>query len=86
MWVPSNYPSVAPEVRFCSFLTDKLNPNLYADGTICLSLLGSWYGDGVELWNPLSSNLLQVSIKHSAIVDVQYFISKLQYVTYFIFR
>jgi ubiquitin-protein ligase len=60
MWVPHNYPNESPLVRFCSFLTDKINPNLYADGNICLSLLGSWYGDGVELWNPLSSNLLQV--------------------------
>ena len=40
---------------------ERFNPNLYADGKVCLSLLGTWHGgDSSEKWNPLQSNLLQV--------------------------
>lgn len=39
----------------------RFNPNLYADGKVCLSLLGTWHGgDSSEKWNPNESNLLQV--------------------------
>ena len=39
----------------------RFNPNLYADGKVCLSLLGTWHGgDASEKWDPLRSNLLQV--------------------------
>lgn len=38
----------------------RFNPNLYADGKVCLSLLGTWHGgDATEKWDPLRSNLLQ---------------------------
>lgn len=43
--------------------THRFNPNLYADGKVCLSLLGTWHGgDATEKWDPLRSNLLQVHI------------------------
>ncbi len=50
--------------RFNSNLcTYRFNPNLYADGKVCLSLLGTWHGgDASEKWDPLRSNLLQVSL------------------------
>lgn len=39
----------------------RFNPNLYADGKVCLSLLGTWHGgDESEKWRPGSSNLFQV--------------------------
>ena len=60
MYVPAEYPNIPPLVHFRSFLNEKLNPNLYVDGSICLSLLGSWHGEGVELWSSSKSNLLQV--------------------------
>ena len=45
-----------------SYVHNRFNPNLYADGKVCLSLLGTWHGgDSSEKWNPLQSNLLQVS-------------------------
>ena len=45
-----------PHPSFCRF-----NPNLYADGKVCLSLLGTWHGgDSSEKWDPVQSNLMQV--------------------------
>jgi hypothetical protein len=37
--------------------TVRFNPNLYVDGKVCLSLLGTWSG---EPWDPKASNLNQV--------------------------
>ncbi|EKX47375.1 hypothetical protein GUITHDRAFT_69605, partial [Guillardia theta CCMP2712] len=54
-----DYPTVPPSVFFFSF-GDRLNPNLYTDGKVCLSLLGTWDGEGVEKWNAETSNVLQV--------------------------
>ncbi|GMI08200.1 hypothetical protein TrRE_jg9483, partial [Triparma retinervis] len=44
----------------------RFNPNLYADGKVCLSLLGTWSG---EPWSPSTSTLLQVLVSiHSLIM------------------
>eukprot|EP01117_Protostelium_nocturnum_P004808 TRINITY_DN1745_c0_g1_i2.p1 TRINITY_DN1745_c0_g1~~TRINITY_DN1745_c0_g1_i2.p1 ORF type:complete len:575 (-),score=210.91 TRINITY_DN1745_c0_g1_i2:2-1726(-) len=56
---PPEYPASPPSVFFRSY-GERINPNLYVDGTICLSLLGTWSGKGSENWNPESSNVLQV--------------------------
>ncbi|CAE8584009.1 unnamed protein product, partial [Polarella glacialis] len=44
--VSPEYPMKPPEVRFVS--TDggtlRLHPQLYADGKVCLSILGTWHG------------------------------------------
>ena len=41
----------------------RFNPNLYADGKVCLSLLGTWHGgDSSEKWDPERSNLMQVEV------------------------
>merc|ERR1719507_1094253 len=44
--VPPEYPLRPPEVRFLS--TDggslRIHPQLYADGKVCLSILGTWHG------------------------------------------
>ncbi|KAJ1484597.1 ubiquitin-conjugating enzyme/RWD-like protein, partial [Baffinella frigidus] len=67
--LPADYPNVAPMVHFHSF-GDRLNPNLYDNGKVCLSLLGTWGGDGVETWNPAKSNVLQVLISIMGLVLV----------------
>ena len=36
----------------------RFNPNLYSNGYVCLSLLGTWRGSSIESWNPKDSNLL----------------------------
>ena len=46
-----------------SFVCDRFNPNLYADGKVCLSLLGTWHaGDATEKWTPGKSSLYQVKL------------------------
>lgn len=59
VFFPANYPNVPPK---CNFLTTgggsvRFNPNLYADGKVCLSILGTWEGRPEEKWNPLCSAL-----------------------------
>ena len=51
-----------------------LNPNLYEEGKVCVSLLGTWSGKGTETWTP-DSNLLQllVSIQGLILVREPYF-------------
>ncbi|KAI1263772.1 hypothetical protein F5Y18DRAFT_116023 [Xylariaceae sp. FL1019] len=59
LWCPTDYPRVPPKMRFKTTGGGKVsfNPNLYADGKICLSLLGTWSG---EPWRPEQSTILQV--------------------------
>lgn len=46
----------------------RINPNLYACGKVCLSLLNTWPGSGCEKWNPSSSTMLQVLVSIQALV------------------
>jgi len=57
--LPADYPQCAPTIFFHAF-GQSCNPNLYMDGTVCLSLLGTWSGEGCEQWIPESSNVLQL--------------------------
>lgn len=69
-----NYPRSPPSCHYISFCADRLNPNLYEDGKVCVSLLGTWAGRGSEVWGP-SSTLLQVivSIQGLILVPEPYF-------------
>jgi hypothetical protein len=40
----------------------QFNPNLYQEGKVCLSLLGTWQGGRGESWSPEYSTVLQVLI------------------------
>ena len=53
-------------------LSERLNPSLYENGKVCLSLLGTWSGPG---WDPESSTLLQllVSVQSLVLVDKPYY-------------
>lgn len=42
--LPNNYPSAPPLFFYISYCSDRLNPNLYEDGKVCVSLLGTWTG------------------------------------------
>lgn len=60
--LPGDYPQSPPAVYYYHHGggNERLNPNLYKEGKVCLSLLGTWQGDGgVESWNPGKSNLMQ---------------------------
>lgn len=66
--LPMHYPMEPPEVLYLSYASGKLNPNLYEDGKICLSLLGTWSGKGTEVWSKDSSSLLQVFVSLQALI------------------
>lgn len=72
--LPPTYPWKAPQASLITTgnNTVRFNPNLYQDGYICLSLLGTWSGPG---WDPQRSNLLQllVSIQSLIFVSEPYF-------------
>ena len=58
---PTNYPYASPSVKFLT--TDgivRFNPNLYANGKVCLSILGTWSGPKWEPVMTLSSVLLSI--------------------------
>lgn len=44
--IPDNYPIVPPKVTFIQHTGDRIHPNLYTDGKVCLSILGTWQGPG----------------------------------------
>jgi len=46
----------------------RVNPNLYVDGKVCLSLLNTWTGKGNEVWDPSSSSILQVLVSLQGLV------------------
>eukprot|EP01080_Neovahlkampfia_damariscottae_P002281 gene2281-2454_t len=70
IFLPSNYPVAYPKIYFWSY-GSRLNPNLYENGKVCLSLLGTWEGrDSCEVWNPKNSNVLQVLLSLLGLVLV----------------
>uniref|UniRef100_A0A0V0G6I3 Putative ubiquitin-conjugating enzyme e2 o-like isoform x1 n=1 Tax=Triatoma dimidiata TaxID=72491 RepID=A0A0V0G6I3_TRIDM len=70
----ADYPKTPPHCHYVSYCSDRLNPNLYEDGKVCVSLLGTWSGKGTEVWT-YTSNLLQVivSIQGLILVNEPYF-------------
>jgi len=72
--LPAAYPTAPPVVHYVSFCPDRLNPNLYEEGKVCVSLLGTWSGKGSEMWTSTSSLLqLLVSIQGLILVPEPYF-------------
>ncbi|KAL5712943.1 (E3-independent) E2 ubiquitin-conjugating enzyme [Ranunculus cassubicifolius] len=64
---PSTYPNEPPKVQYRSGGL-RLNPNMYACGKVCLSLLNTWGGKVEERWNPKKSTMLQVLVSIQALV------------------
>ncbi|KAF2623891.1 hypothetical protein BU25DRAFT_375184 [Macroventuria anomochaeta] len=70
----SSYPQAPPEAFFHSWTNGNgpVNPNLYEDGKICLSLLGTWHTDERnESWSPAKSTLLQALVSIMGLVLVK---------------
>lgn len=72
------FPASPPEAYFHSWTLEgglggvgRVNPNLYEDGKICLSLLGTWEGNKGEGWNASRSTLLQVIVSILGLVLVR---------------
>ncbi|XGW15653.1 hypothetical protein V3C99_001249 [Haemonchus contortus] len=68
--LPADYPQKPPEVTYVAYSQEQLNPNLYQNGKVCTSLLGTWSGQGVETWNPAKSNIFQVLLSIQALILV----------------
>ncbi|KAK7203368.1 hypothetical protein BZA70DRAFT_283521 [Myxozyma melibiosi] len=72
MYIKSSFPKEPPECFFHSWNTNgagRVNPNLYEDGKICLSLLGTWPGEqSTEVWSPETSTILQLLVSLQALV------------------
>ncbi|KAK9060451.1 hypothetical protein SSX86_021155 [Deinandra increscens subsp. villosa] len=65
---PSSYPSNPPLVHYHSGGLRRINPNLYACGKVCLSLLNTWKGGKKEKWSPRSSTMLQVLVSIQGLI------------------
>ncbi|KAJ8560467.1 hypothetical protein K7X08_022327 [Anisodus acutangulus] len=72
---PSDYPSHPPKVYYLS-RGYHMNPNLYSNGYVCLSLINTWKGrDSSEMWTAKNSTVLQllISIQGLVLNDQPYF-------------
>ncbi|KAI1653968.1 hypothetical protein F4813DRAFT_237686 [Daldinia decipiens] len=67
LYLPIDYPKSPPRMLFKTPNSSRtrFNPNLYQDGKICLSLLGTWPG---EPWRGDQSTLLQVLVSIQAMI------------------
>ena len=67
---PSGYPTHAPKIQFKTTGGGRwrANPNLYKDGKVCLSLLGTWAGGKGETWDPSVSTMLQVIVSVQSLI------------------
>lgn len=66
---PPDYPLSPPRVRLMTTGrgTVRFNPNLYQNGKVCLSILGTWSGPGWSSTQSISSVLLSIqSLMNSA--------------------
>ncbi|CAE7665198.1 unnamed protein product [Symbiodinium pilosum] len=77
IYFPVGYPSCPLEVKLLTTGggTVCFNPNLYSNGKVCLSLLGTWQGQRSERWDSQSSRAVQVlvSIQSLILVPQPYF-------------
>ncbi|KAK3091318.1 hypothetical protein FSP39_018889 [Pinctada imbricata] len=66
------YPRTPPQVNLQTTGSGKVrfNPNLYACGKVCLSLLGTWEGQKGEQWNEKTSTVLQVLVSIQSLILV----------------
>ncbi|CAA7403507.1 unnamed protein product [Spirodela intermedia] len=62
-----DYPQVPPSVYYHSGGL-RINPNLYEEGKVCLSILNTWAGRGNEVWDQSSSSILQVLVSIQGLV------------------
>jgi len=69
----SNFPYSPPVAHFLSWTNGngRVNPNLYEEGKVCLSILGTWTGDRSETWSAARSSLLQAFVSIQGLVLVK---------------
>ncbi|CAN4104669.1 unnamed protein product [Withania somnifera] len=64
---PSDYPNHPPKVHYLS-RGYHMNPNLYTNGYVCLSLVNTWNGNKLERWTPTNSTILQLLVSIQGLV------------------
>lgn len=64
--LPSDYPNHPPHVHYHSH-GHRLNPNLYYNGKVCLSLINTWMGKREEKWSK-GSTILQLLVSIQGLV------------------
>lgn len=69
VFCPADYPARPPRVKFLTTGGGRVrfNPNLYENGKVCLSLLGTWSGPS---WDPKNSTLLQVFLSLQSMIFI----------------
>lgn len=73
LYLPDGYPAEPPTAHFHSWTSGlgRINPNLYEEGKICLSLLGTWSGrHESEKWSE-SATILQLLVSLQGLVLVK---------------
>ncbi|EXJ82808.1 hypothetical protein A1O3_06623 [Capronia epimyces CBS 606.96] len=73
LYLPEGFPDVPPTAHFHSWTSGlgRINPNLYEEGKICLSLLGTWSGKNEsESWSE-KATLLQLLVSLQGLVFVK---------------
>lgn len=73
LYLPEGFPDTPPTAHFHSWTSGlgRINPNLYEEGKICLSLLGTWSGKNEsEQWSE-KATLLQVLVSLQGLVFVK---------------
>ena len=77
IYTNTNYPKESPKCWFMNHGGHRFNPNLYANGKVCLSLLGTWnvVHSESEKWNEKTSSILQIliSIQSQIFIEKPYF-------------
>lgn len=70
--LPASYPSVPPKCVITNTGGGRFrfNPNLYANGKVCLSLLGTWAGTPEEMWNQ-DSSIYQVLVSIQSLILIE---------------
>ncbi|KAJ3939810.1 uncharacterized protein N0V96_009795 [Colletotrichum fioriniae] len=69
LFCPLDYPARPPKMVFrTTYSRRKFNPNLYSNGQVCFSLLGTWTGSATENWDPKKSTLLQLLVSIQAMI------------------
>ena len=65
--IPQEYPMKPPAVKYCTGDgRTRFNPNLYVEGKVCLSLLGTWHGPG---WVPVYTMKTVLMTIQSAVLN-----------------
>ncbi|KAH0541863.1 hypothetical protein FGG08_003668 [Glutinoglossum americanum] len=72
IFAPANYPNEPPKVHFLTTGGGEvsMNPNLYNNGHVCLSLLGTWEGPPESKWQAQKSTILQVLLSIQSMILV----------------